>query len=132
MPSLPPEPDDADDSLAATRAVMEALFYDKKLVTEPIVRQVFADHLRNNDGYTIQRALAGFGSQFVDARLGALHAPTLVVWGREDEMIPVASGEQLRDGIAGARLIVLPRCGHLPQVEKPAEFTQAMVEFLGK
>jgi triacylglycerol lipase len=131
---LRPAPVDLNpSSLAATRALMEALFYDKKLVTEPIVRQVFADHLRNNDGYTIQRTFAGFASpQFEDARLGSIRAPTLIVWGREDELIPLASGEKLRDGIAGARLAVLDHCGHIPQVEKPAEFTRAVLEFLGK
>jgi 4,5:9,10-diseco-3-hydroxy-5,9,17-trioxoandrosta-1(10),2-diene-4-oate hydrolase len=110
---------------------MEALVHDKDLVTEPIVRQAFADHLRNDDGYTIQRTFAGFASpQFVDARLGSIRAPTLVVWGREDEMIPLAAGEKLRDGIAGARLVVFDHCGHLPHVEKPAEFTRAVLEFL--
>jgi pimeloyl-ACP methyl ester carboxylesterase len=131
---LHPAPVDLNPaSLAATRALMEALFYDKKRVTEPIVRQVFADHLRNNDGYTIQRTFAGFASpQFEDARLGSIRAPTLIVWGREDELIPLASGEKLRDGIAGAQLVVLDHCGHIPQVEKPAEFTRAVLEFLGK
>jgi pimeloyl-ACP methyl ester carboxylesterase len=132
LPWLHPAPVDLNPaSLAATRALMEALVHDKDLVTEPIVRQAFADHLRNDDGYTIQRTFAGFASpQFVDARLGSIRAPTLVVWGREDEMIPLAAGEKLRDGIAGARLVVFDHCGHLPHVEKPAEFTRAVLEFL--
>jgi triacylglycerol lipase len=131
---LRPSPVDLNpSSLAATRALMEALFYDKKLVTDPIVRQVFADHLRNNDGYTIQRTYAGFQTpQFEDAKLGSIRAPTLIVWGREDELLPLASGEKLRDGIAGAKLVVFDHCGHIPQIEKPAEFTRAVLEFLGK
>jgi pimeloyl-ACP methyl ester carboxylesterase len=131
---LHPSPVDLNpSSLAATRALMEALFYDKKLVTEPIVRQAFAEHLRNNDGYTIQRTFAGFATpQFEDAKLGSIRAPTLIVWGREDELIPLASGEKLRDGITGAKLVVFDHCGHIPHVEKPAEFTRAVLEFLGK
>ena len=120
-------------SEAATRTLLESLFYDKKMVTDDFVRQVFVDRMRNNDGYTIQRTLAGFATpQFDDTKLGSIHAPTLLVWGREDELIPVASGEKLRDGISGAKLVVLEKCGHVPQIEKPAEFNQALLEFLGK
>jgi pimeloyl-ACP methyl ester carboxylesterase len=102
-------------------------------VTDDFVLQVFTDHLRNNDGYTIQRTLAGFSTpQFEDAKLASIHAPTLVLWGRQDELIPIASGEKLHDGIAGAKVVVFERCGHVPQIEKPAEFNQVLLEFLGK
>jgi pimeloyl-ACP methyl ester carboxylesterase len=120
-------------SVAGTRLLLESLFYDKKVVTDQFVLQVFTDHLRNSDGYTIQRTLAGFSSpQFEDKKLDSIHVPTLVVWGRQDELIPLASGEKFRDGIAGAKLVVLEQCGHVPQIEKPAEFNQALLEFLGK
>jgi pimeloyl-ACP methyl ester carboxylesterase len=120
-------------SVAGMRAILESIFYDKHMVTDQAARQIFADHVRNNDGYTIQRTLAGFASpQFEDTKLGAVHAPTLIVWGRQDELIPVASGEKMRDGIAGAKLVVFEQCGHVPQIEKPEEFNKAVLEFLGK
>jgi 2-hydroxy-6-oxonona-2,4-dienedioate hydrolase len=120
-------------SLAGMRAVLESIFYNKKMVTDESVLRIFTDHVRNNDSYTIQRTLAGFATpQFEDARLASIHAPTLVVWGREDELIPLASGEKLRDGIAKAKLVVFEQCGHVPEIEKPAEFNQALLEFLGK
>jgi len=120
-------------SLAGTRALLESLFYNKKIVTDDFVLQVFMDHVHNNDGYTIQRTLAGFSTpQFEDAKLASIHAPTLVLWGRQDELIPLASGEKLHDGIAGAKLVVLEQCGHVPEIEKPAEFNQTLLEFLGK
>jgi 2-hydroxy-6-oxonona-2,4-dienedioate hydrolase len=55
-----------------------------------------------------------------------------VMWGRQDELIPLASGEKLRDGIRGAKLVVFEQCGHVPQIEKSAEFNRALLEFLGK
>lgn len=119
-------------SLADMRTLLESLFYDKKMVTEQFAFQAFTNHVRNNDSYTIQRTLAGFAqSQFEDARLSSIHAPTLVVWGREDELIPVSSGEKLRDGISHAKLTVFEHCGHVPQLEKAAEFNQTLVDFLG-
>jgi pimeloyl-ACP methyl ester carboxylesterase len=120
-------------SLADMRTLLESLFYDKKMVTEQFVLQAFTNHVRNNDGYTIERTLAGFAqNQFEDAKLSSLHAPTLVVWGRADELISVSRGERLRDGIPEAKLVVFEQCGHVPQLEKPAEFNQVLMDFLGK
>jgi pimeloyl-ACP methyl ester carboxylesterase len=131
MPQQGPRVDLNPSSLAGTRVLLESLFYDKKTVTDGFVLQVFTDRMRNNDGYTIQRTLAGFAApQFVE--LASIHTPTLVMWGRQDELIPLASGEKLRDGIAGAKLVVFEQCGHVPQIEKPAEFNRALLEFLAK
>jgi len=120
-------------SLEDMRTLLDSIFYDKKMVSEEFVLQAFTNHVHNNDAYTIQRTLAGFAqNQFEDAKLASIHSPTLVVWGRQDELIPVSSGEKLRDGIPGAKLVVFEHCGHVPQLEKAAEFNQALVDFLGK
>ena len=120
-------------SLEDMRTLLDSIFYDKKMVSEEFVLQAFTNHVHNNDGYTIQRTLAGFAqNQFEDAKLASIHSATLVVWGRQDELIPVSSGEKLRDGIPGAKLVVFEHCGHVPQLEKPAEFNQALIDFLGK
>jgi pimeloyl-ACP methyl ester carboxylesterase len=123
-------------SFAATRKMLEALFYDKKkMVTELFAQAVFISHMRNNDGYTIDRTLQGFATenQFLnEAKLGSIHAPTLVVWGREDALIPLASGEKFRDHIPGAKMVVFDQCGHVPQIEKAPEFNRAVLDFLSK
>ena len=62
-------------------------------------------------------------------RLRAL--PTLIVWGREDRIVPVEAGELYRRAIAGARLEVIDCCGHFPHLEKPAEFMRVVAPFLG-
>ena len=118
-------------SLAGWRTLLESLFYDKKMVSDQLVERVFTDHMRNNDGYTIERTVAGFAQpQFEDGKLKSIHAPTLVVWGREDNLIPVARAEKFRDGIPGAKLAIFEQCGHLPQLEKPDEFNRAVLDFL--
>jgi pimeloyl-ACP methyl ester carboxylesterase len=120
-------------SIAETRTLLEALFYDKKNVTDQLVLQVFTNHMRSNDGYTIQRTLVGFAQpQFEDDKLKSIHAPTLVVWGRQDELIGVDRAEKFRDSIPGAKLVIIEQCGHVPQIEKPEEFNRALLEFLGK
>ena len=64
--------------------------------------------------------------------LPRLRVPTLVVWGREDKIVPLECGERYGEAIPGARLAALDQCGHFPQLEKPGEFTRAVVEFLAK
>lgn len=116
-----------------TRALLQAIFYDKKLVTDQFVMLVFQQHLKNNDGYTIQRTLASFAqSRFEDDKLKTIQTPTLVVWGRQDELIKEERAERFHNGIAGSKLVVFDQCGHVPQMEKPAEFNQALLEFLGQ
>lgn len=57
--------------------------------------------------------------------------PTLIVWGREDRILPVVCGEQYRRLLPAARLHVLERCGHVPPVEQPDAFARLVLEFLG-
>jgi pimeloyl-ACP methyl ester carboxylesterase len=66
----------------------------------------------------------------LEGRLGRVTAPTLVLWGRQDGLVPLAYGERWRDRIAGARLEVIEECGHLPPVERPVEFADAVLRFL--
>lgn len=63
-------------------------------------------------------------------RLRRIKAPTLVVWGRQDRLVPLAHGEAYRDAIRGAQLRVIERCGHAPQVERPDQFVALVEEFL--
>jgi pimeloyl-ACP methyl ester carboxylesterase len=67
-----------------------------------------------------------------DARpiLPAVAAPTLLVWGARDVLIPPAVGHLLRAEMAGSRLLVLQGAGHVPMYERPREFNAALLAFL--
>ena len=121
-------------SLGGMRSVLEIIFYNKQLVSEEVVRHVYERHLQSGDGYTIQRVLAGVfaGDQYENENLASIHAPTLAVWGREDALIPLSAGERFEKGIAGARLVVIEQCGHVPQLEKPTEFNAELLKFLAQ
>ncbi len=55
--------------------------------------------------------------------------PTILLWGDNDVEVPLRHGEQLRDAIRDARLIVFRDCGHLPHEEVPQAFTEVVSDF---
>jgi pimeloyl-ACP methyl ester carboxylesterase len=57
--------------------------------------------------------------------------PALIVWGREDRIVPVGCAEQYRQLLPNAAVTVLDRCGHLPPIEQPDAFARLVVDFLG-
>jgi len=128
-----PIPDLNPSSLAAMRGVMEAVFYDTSWVNEDALRKIFTDKLAVHDGYTVRSFLANpkRDKERLDERLGSIKAPTLVVWGKQDKLLPIASGERYAAGIAGAKMVSFEKCGHVPAVEKTEEFLAAVVPFLG-
>jgi 4,5:9,10-diseco-3-hydroxy-5,9,17-trioxoandrosta-1(10),2-diene-4-oate hydrolase len=64
--------------------------------------------------------------------LGTIRTPTLVIWGRQDLILPSSQAFDAVARIPGARLRVFERCGHMPNVEYPEEFNRIVPEFLGE
>jgi pimeloyl-ACP methyl ester carboxylesterase len=62
--------------------------------------------------------------------LAWIRCPTLVLTGDEDNTIPNSLSKEMADGIHGARLVILPDCGHLSQPEQPEAVAAALVEWL--
>ena len=56
--------------------------------------------------------------------------PTLIVWGREDRIVPVSASQVFQDSIPGSRVTVLENCGHHPEIEKTDEFLRLLNGFL--
>jgi pimeloyl-ACP methyl ester carboxylesterase len=66
------------------------------------------------------------GSRYIELRV-----PTLVLVGREDVSDILAIAEQLASGIPGAREGKIPGAAHVPSLERPEEFDQLVLTFLG-
>jgi pimeloyl-ACP methyl ester carboxylesterase len=62
--------------------------------------------------------------------LSAIACPTLVVVGEQDQATPPELSQEIAAAIPGARLVVIPACGHLSTIERPEAVTKAMVEWL--
>lgn len=86
------------------------------------------------NAWVIRRSMAAMtdGHDLLDFRLNNMQAPTLIVWGAQDELIPLATGETLHQDIPHSVLHVMEGCGHLapavcwkPVVESTVEFLRA-------
>jgi pimeloyl-ACP methyl ester carboxylesterase len=62
--------------------------------------------------------------------LGKIRLPTLVVWGAQDQIIPIECGHLYQQAIPGATLRVIDRCGHWPHFEQPEALAEIIREFV--
>ncbi len=62
--------------------------------------------------------------------LARVNVPTRIVWGRQDQIVPLECGQLYQKAIPGSDLVVMDDCGHVPQIEKPDEFARLALDFL--
>ena len=111
-------------------------------MAEPVLRSVMAP---DADDRAVAAAVASMSrisaaglraaiecvpSHDVQARLGEIAAPTLVLVGERDEETPLPYAEALAAGIAGARLQIIPAAGHISNLEEPEAVNIALREHL--
>lgn len=116
---------------AETREFFRILFHHKELVTDQMVDAQFAMRLRSAFAISkIQESgRLGLGA-LTEAEVRGVKAPTLIVWGRDDELADPAGADRLERAISGAKKVMVDDCGHLPQLERPDVFNRLVREFL--
>jgi len=114
------------------RAVLRSVVHDPARVDDEQVRG-YAEPLGTRDAV---RALIAAARQIrpqelerVTARYRSLDVPTLILWGREDRVVPLWVGQRLARDLPDARLHVFDRCGHLPAEELPDESWAVLESF---
>jgi pimeloyl-ACP methyl ester carboxylesterase len=121
--------------LGAERVVrwaMNSIVYDSSAVTKEQI-SAYARPLASAEGLASAMAV---GRQIVPPdleatarRYGELTMPALMLWGAGDRVIPMWVGERLAADLPQGRLVVLPRCGHVPPEEQPDVGWSAMASF---
>ena len=112
-----------------TREFFRILFHDKSLVTDAMVDEQLT--LRLRAAFTITKMQeAGERGSLSEQEVHAVKAPTLVLWGKYDELANPAGADRLERTIPGSRKIVIDNAGHMPQLERAAEFNRLVREFL--
>jgi pimeloyl-ACP methyl ester carboxylesterase len=120
-------------SQLTTQMTLRMCYYDQNKITKEQV-DAYAAPLASHAG---RNALLQTARQCIPPDVDALIAdlvtitiPTLILWGREDKVIPLRVGEELRRLIPNSTLEVIEQCGHIPQEEKPDETINRISRFL--
>lgn len=101
-------------------------FDPPSFVAEAVVRKL------QGNAWVVRRSMAAMtnGRDLLDFRLHSISQPMLIVWGAEDELIPLSVGETIHKGVAQSVLDVIAGCGHLAPAECARPVTEGTVEFL--
>lgn len=74
----------------------------------------------------------GVESPSLDDRYASIRAPTLIVWGRDDQILNPAAGEAMRTRIPRSRLVLMDGTGHLPMIERPRATAADFLAFVAE
>ncbi|MDB4967403.1 MAG: hydrolase, alpha/beta fold family [Myxococcales bacterium] len=105
-------------------------FVDPSLVTQKVVDEVEKQMALEGAVAAALAAVRGMQFHQSEGDYRSITHPTLLVWGREDHVARLPFGERLAREMPHARLVVLPRCGHIPMWECSGETAAALTEFL--
>jgi 4,5:9,10-diseco-3-hydroxy-5,9,17-trioxoandrosta-1(10),2-diene-4-oate hydrolase len=128
-------------SLKGTRKIFEEAVFDVSLVTPEVVELAY--NLAALPGaprallYVIRAGInfRGQRSKYTKQilnNLGKITAPTLIFWGQQDRVIPVAHAQIAASKIPGAKLHIFDKCGHCAMMERPDEFNKLVLDFLAE
>ena len=112
------------------------LFHDQTLADDMVKRVVTPDSedIRLSNQLVVARL--AWQPRFHDPQLAKwlhrIRVPTLVVWGEQDRLFPKEYAAAYQRLIPGARSVIIPHCGHLPEIEKTDAFVSAVESFCAK
>jgi pimeloyl-ACP methyl ester carboxylesterase len=113
---------------------IENMLYDRSVLREDLVEQEWSrikdpsyrSALSRNAKY-----LSTVDVEFPNT-LKAIKAKTLIIWGKEDMILPVADAYKFKECIENSKVVVINKCGHAPVLERNEEFNRALMTFLGE
>jgi len=116
-----------------------SLFHDREAIDQALAdvvvdgfRKIYANPAGRHAFLASARNIyldAPWGRNGFYPRLSGLQAPALFVWGSHDWLIPAAFRHVVDEWLPSARQVVLPGCGHVPQVEQPDAVNPLLLRF---
>ena len=114
----------------AVSYMLKTAFYNKEVVDERKI-DLYYYPLKTKGGINAHKSLLKSPLEKISVgRLQSLSIPVLILWGEEDTWIPVRYAYEFKKYLPNSKLMILPKCGHLPQEEKPVESLEYIREFL--
>ncbi len=117
------------------KQLVETCFYKPGDEYEEMVK-FFVAALQRPEGRQLVRSFSkaaqGILNYPLTNRLRQIKASTLVVWGQNDQVVSLDQAVKLNREITGSQMQLIPRCGHIPQLERPEQLASIMLEYFGK
>lgn len=107
-------------------------FYDPQTATKELVDEVFGIVNDRNKAIRVVATAKSAVRHNLGDKLHGIKAPTLLIWGKQDNVTPPFVGEKFHELIENSRLFFLDQCGHAPMMEKPEEFNNLLEQFLAE
>jgi len=109
------------------RRMLRNIFHDPSAI-RPELSWEFLHHGINAPGFVAAMG-ALIGYDILD-RLEEVDIPTLIVWGRNDRVVPPGDALEYQRRLKNSELVVFERCGHIPMAERPVRFNRVLENFL--
>lgn len=107
-------------------------FYDPKTATEELVDEVFDIVNDNYKALRVVRVARAAQRENLSKKIHRIKAPTLLVWGLNDNITPANVGYEFHKLLPNSTLRFIDKCGHAAMMEKPEEFNVYLQDFLDK
>jgi pimeloyl-ACP methyl ester carboxylesterase len=117
---------------AAQDALMPQLIHEARLEEKPLVDTIRQMAVDTGVAAFKRQQAAIMGRPDNRPLLASIRCPTLVLVGREDALTPVDLAREIAAGIPGAKLKIVPDCGHLSTLERPAAVNRALRQWLAR
>ena len=114
------------------RLMKPASFADRTEISEADYQRLRADARQPGQGRVRAECFWAMRENDLSEKLSLVTIPSLVIWGMEDNTVPLRDASLVDDHLPGAELEVLPRAGHWPQFESPDRTRRHIRSFLGK
>ena len=104
--------------------------YDVGTPQQRIQEDLSAVHKSAASKQAYEAQLQAMATWEADSRLAQVNAPTLVIHGERDRIVPAENASLIAEAIPGAKLIIIPRAGHMFMTDQPEAAHTALLEFL--
>ncbi len=112
------------------KEVFQGVFFDPNGLRREMLWENVVPALDSPGYYDALTTLWGYD---IRHRLEEIGVPTLIVWGRQDRVVPVPAALSYKKRIGdNAELEIFDRCGHVPQIERPERFNRLLERFLAR
>jgi pimeloyl-ACP methyl ester carboxylesterase len=108
----------------------ESTFYDPKVATQELIDEVYDIVNDRNKAIRIIATAKSAVRHNLGDKLHQVTVPTLLVWGKQDQITPAFVGEKFHELIENSKLIFIEQCGHAPMMEHAEEFNRHLEDFL--